>query len=173
MPLSLRPGPALQAQLRRAPGQLPTTRPLGSLAALPRRLSGTGKGRAAGRAPIAAAYRRRWPPSCAPLPGSRGSAAAVCCWTPIAPSRSLPPSLRPPSCWQGGWESAARLRHTPSLRSRLGPSDIKQGAPAAPPRFVQHRAAGRLCTPGHPPLPRSRPSRTFSPFYFSDISSVL
>lgn len=56
---------------------------------------------------------------------------------PVPLAASLPPSLRPPSSWQGGWESAARLRHMPSLRSRPGPSAINQGASQAPPRLLQ------------------------------------
>lgn len=59
------------------------------------RCSAARGGRAAGRAPIAAAYRRCLSPSWAPFPGSRGSGALVCCWMSMAPSRSLPPSLPP------------------------------------------------------------------------------
>lgn len=71
---------------------------------------------------------------------------------PVPLAASLPPSLRPPSSWQGGWESAARLQHMPSLRSRPGPSAINQGASQAPPRLLQlfygrpHRAAGQRQT---------------------------
>lgn len=98
---------------------------------------------------LATPYRRCLSPSWAPLPGSHCLGALVCCWMPIAQSRSLPPSLRPPSSWQGGWESAAQLQHMPSLRSRPGPSAIHHGASQAPPRLLQpvysrpHRAAGQ------------------------------
>lgn len=149
------PGGIRSALLR---GQVLPTCPLGGRArrAAPHRSRGgrrRGEAGPAGRAPIAAAYRRCLSPSWAPFPGSRGSGAPVCRWMPMAPSRSLtaclPPSLRPPSSWQGGWESAARLQHMPSLRSRPGPSAINQGASQAPPCSLQlcysrpHRAAGQ------------------------------
>ncbi|XP_009463834.1 PREDICTED: partitioning defective 6 homolog beta [Nipponia nippon] len=81
---------------------------------------------------MAAAYRRRLSPSWAPFPGSRGSGALVCCWMPIAPSRSLPPSLPPtPLILAGGLgkRSAAPAHAEPAFGAEFRRFSLERSKP--------------------------------------------